>query len=172
MDVNERFTKVWTQAQPIVRGYIHSMVMDFHETDDLLQDVAITLLRKFSEYDESRPFLAWALGVARFKVLSYRNAQSSKPVLLSDFAEKIAAVHQEMAPVFEQRTNALNECLREIKGQSRQIMLQRYGESLKPHEIARRLGLEPNAIRVALARIRESLRKCMTRRMSAERHPA
>jgi RNA polymerase sigma-70 factor (ECF subfamily) len=72
MDDSERFTLHWTAAQPAVGSYIGSLVPDFQEAEDLLQDVAIVLLRKFAQYDERRPFVAWALGVAKFEILSSR----------------------------------------------------------------------------------------------------
>src|SRR3954468_19026633 len=34
---NDRFTRHWTQAQPVVASYINSMVPDFHAAEDLLQ---------------------------------------------------------------------------------------------------------------------------------------
>ena len=51
MNNHEQFTRRWTEAQPIVAGYINAVVPDFQEAEDLLQDVAVILLRKFTEYD-------------------------------------------------------------------------------------------------------------------------
>ena len=76
MDAHERFTLLWTAAQPIVGSYIGSLVPDFQEAEDLLQEVALVLLRKFPEYDDRRPFVAWALGVARFEVLHARRSHA------------------------------------------------------------------------------------------------
>ncbi len=46
MDNHEQFTRRWTEAQPIVAGYINAVVPDFQEAEDLLQDVAVILLRQ------------------------------------------------------------------------------------------------------------------------------
>ena len=72
MNNHEQFTRRWTEAQPIVAGYISAVVPDFQEAEDLLQDVAVILLRKFPEYDAQRPFVAWAIGIAKREVLVAR----------------------------------------------------------------------------------------------------
>jgi len=72
MDNHEQFTRRWTEAQPIVAGYINAVVADFQEAEDLLQNVAVILLRKFPEYDGQRPFVAWAIGIAKREVLMAR----------------------------------------------------------------------------------------------------
>jgi|SRR5688572_11777929 len=71
MDQQEQFTRLWTEAQPLIAGYINSFEPEFDRAEDLLQDVAVILLRKFPEYDPQRPFVAWAIGIARdLKTLS------------------------------------------------------------------------------------------------------
>lgn len=69
----ERFTRLWTAHQPAVSGYLNALVRDRLAAEDLLQETALTALRIFSEYDPQRPFVAWILGVARFKALGYLN---------------------------------------------------------------------------------------------------
>ena len=64
-DDQDRFTRCWTQAQPAIAGYIAALVPDPHAADDVVQEVAVILLRKFAEYDPARPFIAWAMGVAK-----------------------------------------------------------------------------------------------------------
>ena len=89
-DDQERFTRCWTQAQPAVAGYIGSLVPNFHEAEDLLQNVAVVLLRKYPEYDESLPFVAWAMGIARFEILAkQRNFARSRTVFTPELAEQV-----------------------------------------------------------------------------------
>lgn len=53
---SERLAALWTQAQPVVGAYIASMVPDYHVRQEVLQNTAVVLVRKFAEYDEDRPF--------------------------------------------------------------------------------------------------------------------
>jgi len=170
---NDRFTRCWTQAQPVVAGYITSMIPDFHVAEDLLQDVAVVLLHKFSEYDAQRPFVAWALGVARFELLTWRRAQE-RNVLSSDsqLLEAVGAVYEELAPELEARGRALRECRKTLKGNAETVLKLRYENALKPAEIAQRLGMEAGAIRVQLTRIRAALQECVQRRLAMQERRA
>ena len=71
--------RLWTAAQPAVSGYVRSLVRNRSMADEVLQETSLVLFRRFDEYDEQRPFVAWALGVARFQVLSLnRDAARSR----------------------------------------------------------------------------------------------
>jgi RNA polymerase sigma factor (sigma-70 family) len=63
--------RLWTLAQPVVSSYVASLVRDFRDRDDVLQDVAVAVLDSFGNYDPARPFAAWAIGLARNQVLLY-----------------------------------------------------------------------------------------------------
>src|SRR3954447_11640897 len=61
--------RLWTLAQPTVSAFVASMVREIRDRDDVLQDVAVAVLDSFDSYDPSRPFVAWALGIARNQAL-------------------------------------------------------------------------------------------------------
>ena len=42
---------LWTQAQPAVSAFVHAMLADRSERDDVLQEVAIAVLESFDDYD-------------------------------------------------------------------------------------------------------------------------
>lgn len=165
---NEQFTRCWTQAQPVVAAYIGSLVPDFHAAEDLLQTVAIKLHRKFGDYDPSRPFVAWALGFARLEVLNLQRTQARSFLTYCDEAlDAVEAAHIELAPELSCRAAALRECLQRVGGRSREMLRLRYEEELKPHHIAARLAMGAVAVRVALSRVRGTLRDCIERRVAA-----
>src|SRR5436190_23092920 len=106
MDAHERFTLLWTATQPVVGSYIGSLVTDFQEAEDLLQEVALVLLRKFHEYDVSRPFVARALGVARFEILHARRQHARSFVAAqSELLENVTAAYTELAPELDRRAS-------------------------------------------------------------------
>ena len=51
--------------------YLLAATGDPHAAEDLLQGVAATLWQELADYDQTRPFGAWAVGVARLKVLRW-----------------------------------------------------------------------------------------------------
>lgn len=161
--------QLWTGAQPSVSGYVHAVVPDFATAKDVLQETALVLFRRFSEYDGERPFLAWALGVAKFQVLGYRRDEARsfltfEPDLLERFTEQWAT----SAPEADRRAGALQECLEGLEGRAREVVRMRYFEELTAEAIAKRSGANGAAVRVMLQRIREQLRECISRRMQSE----
>ena len=72
MDERQRTaTRLWTLAQPAVSAFITGIVRDFRDRDDVLQEVAVAVIESFDRYDPGRPFVPWAIGVARNQVGLY-----------------------------------------------------------------------------------------------------
>ena len=168
----ERFMRLWTEAQPAVVNYLHAMVRDPAAAKDLAQETALVLFRRFGEYDGKRPFLGWALGVARFQVLGFhRDEARSFLTFDTELFEKFTEVWAETAPAASERSAALEVCLERLPARPRQMVRLRYFEELNSEEIARRLGRKSTAVRVALQRIRAQLRACMEQQLHLERRP-
>ncbi|MFM9145237.1 MAG: sigma-70 family RNA polymerase sigma factor, partial [Phycisphaerales bacterium] len=81
----------WRRAQPAVSAFVHALVHDRAERDDVLQDVAVAVLESHHRYDPSRPFLAWALTIARNEVVDSLRRRRRRPALLgTDAADALA----------------------------------------------------------------------------------
>jgi RNA polymerase sigma-70 factor (ECF subfamily) len=162
----EEFTALWTAAQPTVSAFISSLVTDVHQSADVLQITATTLVRKFCQFDRNGSFVGWALGVARYEVLKHRRTYARDRHVFSDeLVEQIGTVHERLAPESDLRRRALMDCLREVDGRRRRAILLRYVDDLKPTAVASRLGMKPSAARLLLHRIRVALRHCVDRRV-------
>ena len=169
MENQEQFTRFWTEAQPKVAGYINALVPDFQEAEDLLQNVAVVLLRKFPEYDGQRPFIGWAIGIARREVLMARRRHARSFLCYhTDLLERISEAYVELAPELDERSRALGECLETIQGRAGQLLRLRYEEGLKASAIAGRVGMAVVAVRVMLSRTRAALRHCIEHKVKLE----
>lgn len=165
----EQFTRLWTEVQPSVAGYVHAVVRDVHVAKDLVQETALVLLRKFGQWDSSRAFLPWALGVAKLQILAHhRDAGRSRLVfddkLLDAITESWGMVTAEMSD----EQVALHECLEKLAPHAREVVRLRYYEDLQAAQIASRLGSTAGAVRILLLRIREQLRTCVERHLHSE----
>jgi RNA polymerase sigma-70 factor (ECF subfamily) len=169
----ERFMRLWTGAQPAVVNYLHAAVRDPTMAKDLVQETALVLFRRFGEYDGQRPFLGWALGVAKYQVLGlHRDGARSFVTFDTELFDQFTEVWAETAPAASEQATALEVCLERLQARPRQMVRWRYFEELSSEEIARLLGTKSAAVRVALQRIREQLRDCIERQMHPERRSA
>lgn len=166
--VRERMTRHWLAAERSVRAFIAGAVRSFADREDLLQQVALTVARRFDEYDESRPFLGWVLWLAKSRVVDFYRAQGRRPQELSDdllqsFAESLVRRH-DLNP---RRQEALEECLEQLPERSRRLLRLKYQDGHCAEHIAQLLRSTPASIRVSLFRLREALAQWIQRRLAA-----
>jgi RNA polymerase sigma-70 factor, ECF subfamily len=162
----EKLARLWTESQPIVAAYIFSLMPDSHRADDVMQTVAVVLLKRFEAYDQMRPFLPWVLGIAKKEVLKSRRAiMSDRHLFCDSLADQLKAAYQDEADGLSTFRLALRQCLGKLGGRILSALRYRYAHSLKTAEVAQRMGATPGAIRVLLHRAHETLRDCIERRM-------
>lgn len=165
-DVEELATQ-WTSAQRTVAAFVRSLVTDFHASEDVLQRVAVALVRKYDHYDRRRPFIAWALGMAKIEVLMYlRQAATDRLVFDDALVERIADSYEHIADDPSPVPQFVNECVEELDGRSRQAIDLRYGKDLPTAQIALEMQLSDGAVRMMLSRSRSLLRKCLELRIT------
>ena len=162
-----RFTEFWTDAQPAVLAYVRAVVRDAHAARDIVQNTAVVLMRKFEQWDASRPFLPWALGFAKFEVLAYQR-DSGRCRLVFDEA-LLDAMTQSWPGIIDEvdrERSALRECLGTLAPKAREIVRLRYFDELDVSEVAERTSSTAGAARVALLRIRRQLQECVNHRLN------
>lgn len=168
-----RFTKAFirnlTQAQPRVFAYVMTLLPDPEAAQDVLQETNTVLLEKADEYDESRDFVRWACGIARFKVLAYRRDRGRDRLVFSDaMMERLAEAEPVGGEQWDQRQRALRHCVDQLSERHRDMVAMRYGPGGSVAEIARRLGRSVNAVSVTLAKVRKALGECVRATMGRE----
>ncbi len=162
-------TRLWTLAQPKVSAYVTSVVRDFKDRDDVLQDIAVAVIDSFDTYDPGRSFDAWALGVARNQIGGYlRRRQRYRQLFDETTREHIEAAFSALPPEDSRNLGYLQDCLRLLDDRSRQLCQLRYESDLKPAAISDTMEMTGTAVRKSLQRIRESLRKCVDSKSVAE----
>jgi RNA polymerase sigma-70 factor (ECF subfamily) len=165
----EQFAALWTTAQPTIAAFIRMLIPDYQQAEEVLQRVAVTLVRKFDQYDPARPFGAWAVGVAKYEVLYYRRERATDKHLFGDeIIDQIASRYEVFAEDVDPVREALQKCLGQLKGRSRQVIELRYKRGMKSNSIADEMTLSAGAVRMLLCRVRETLRRCIERRMARQ----
>jgi RNA polymerase sigma-70 factor (ECF subfamily) len=170
----KRLTIEWTKAQPAVARFVRSFVRNPADADDVLQEVALTIVDRFEKYDASRPFIGWALGVARNLVKAHFRKQLRQPPTIEDetAVDRVAAAFEVIQPELDDMKEALSECIKRVPASDRQILGMQYEEELKPAAIAERVGKTANHVAVLLHRLRAGLRRCVERKMNSLSYPS
>jgi RNA polymerase sigma-70 factor (ECF subfamily) len=147
---------------PAVSAFVTSVVRDFRDRDDVLQDIAVAVVESFESYDPARPFIAWAMGVARNQIGLYLRRRSKDRVVFdSDTVDSLATAFAEIGAEEPRRLGFLQDCMQLLEQRSRQLLDLRYGQDLKPAAIGELLEISANTVAKALQRIRDQLRTCI-----------
>src|SRR6516225_195635 len=99
------FLKHFVSSERVLSGYLLAATGNLHEAEDLLQEVSVALWEGFDRYDPKRPFQAWALGIARHKVLDWRerSGRRSRGLSMEVLEALEEAASQEAADLAERR---------------------------------------------------------------------
>jgi RNA polymerase sigma-70 factor, ECF subfamily len=169
MDANDRFLGLLLRHEGDVRAFIGSMVLDQHVRDDVFQEVAMTLWRKFDAYDPRYSFGAWARGIAAHKILQEREKNSRFPVRFSPAAiQAVLDAFDRTEAQASPRADALHECVKLLPPHGRSLLTLRYHDDLKPPEIACQTGQSTTAVYQSLSRLRAKLEDCIRQRISRQ----
>ncbi|MEL6107518.1 MAG: sigma-70 family RNA polymerase sigma factor [Planctomycetota bacterium] len=165
----EEFTHYWLEAEPSISAYVFASISAYHDAEDVVQRIAQELARRFDEYDRTRPFVGWALWVAKSRVIDFYRTQNCRPLVFSDeLLDRLADTIEKQCVGRSQRREALEACLDGLPSKSRRLIDLRYVEELSATEMAKETGTTSGSIRVLLTRVRTALATCIERRLSME----
>lgn len=165
----EEFTQRWLEAEPSISAYVFASITGFHDAEDVVQRIAQELARRYDEYDSGRPFVGWALWIAKSRVIDYYRVQGRSRVVFSDeLLSQLAGTIVNQGDGRSQRRAALEACLEELPPRSRRLLDLQYVEERSAAEIAQEIGATSGSVRVLLSRIRTALANCIERRLALE----
>ena len=158
---NDQFLKRFLEVQSDLLAYVLCMGVEPPSAEDVLQDAAIIMMRKFDQFEAGTNFRAWAYAVVRFEVLKKREWQAKRPLALSDEtldSLEAAAAEAEPAPI---ELEALHHCMSRLAETARRLIRLRYELHLQAEQIAERLSRPVESIYTTLSRTRKALQDCI-----------
>ena len=170
MDAQALFEILMRENAGMLTAYLHSAVRDASTADDLFQETCLTAWRRLDDFDKSRPFGPWLLGIAAKVILAWRRHEKRAAVLcdeqmLEHLDRRSEAVHQLAGDTWDEKLAGLRGCLEDLPDRYREPIRLRYLEELLPEALAQRLGLELETIKKRLQRGRARLWECLERKL-------
>jgi len=168
-DAHTHFVSLFVRHQQELHRYILTLLPNPTAAEDVLQDTAMAIWEKFDEYDESAPFMPWAIKFAYYKVLSFRKTERKHRHLDDDVLALIAHEQPDGETMRAQRL-ALNHCLEQLSAHERKLVEYRYERKESISSLADMMQCSANVLYKALGRIRRTLIKCVKHRVKRETH--
>lgn len=160
------FTKLLSTCQSQLLATVYSMVQNMADAEDICQRASLILWRKFDTFEEGTEFRSWALAVSRYEALNFIRKRKGERLFFSEAVLQALAdtddnEEQTYAESRESRWARLSNCLGRLQPSQRRLIELFYGESQKIKVVAAALDSTEGAVRTALCRVRQSLRRCI-----------
>ncbi len=159
---HERFAELLRVHHTQLFGYLYAMVQNISDAEDLYQETAIVLWRKFGEFREGTSFFAWARATGRYAALNFLRVRKVRRRFSVELQADLSEAFDELdSSLLQARLEALDECKKSLKEADAQLLNTCYGDARSFREIAEQLGRSVKSVYDALGRIRAALMKCI-----------
>ena len=168
-DNRELFVRLLTQNERRIYAYILSVVPNWSDADEILQETNVILWKEFERFVPGSNFVAWAIRVAHFQVLTWRKKVERSRLIFDDaFVQLMAEETQRDESSSQARYQALGQCIEDLNSRSRDLLAKCYVEGATVAKVAETLQRSREAIYKALQRTRLALHKCIERRLAQD----
>lgn len=166
---HDQFLRLYIENETALRGFVRSLVPTLQDVDDVMQETAAVLWRKFDDLDSPANFRRWAFGVARFEALVHRRDRARDRHV---FGDKLMALLEAEAMAAGEHSGqellALESCLTKLPHAQRALLEAAYAPGVRIDEMARNSGRTAMSLYKALHRIRILLVDCVRQAMATE----
>lgn len=156
------FGDALAREQDRLQSFVRSLVFDHAAAADVYQEACLSMWNNFDSYDPTRPFNAWATGVARNHVLKYyRSTKRDQHVFSEEVVQRLAEEAEELAAESDPRLAALQACLAKLSPRERELIDRFYRDRHSADQIAEHRQRSVHAVYKALKVVRRKLMNCV-----------
>lgn len=152
-----------------IYSFILSLVANSSDADDIMQETAVLMWKKYQETADISSYAAWGIRIAHYKVLEFRRKHRNKKIQFnSDLFESILVGAVEVNEGLDRRHEALKKCISKLKPQQKKIIELRHQKGQTVKSIAELLHLSPHNVYKLIPRIHDMLVRCIHRTLRTE----
>jgi RNA polymerase sigma-70 factor (ECF subfamily) len=169
-DREAEFARLLHEGHRELFGFIYAMLQNRADAEDVYQQCALVLWKKFSTFKPGTSFMGWAIQVAKFEIKDFVKGRRRRKVYFTDSILDSIAVTYPSDPGERQnaRLEALAQCVEKLTEREQRMLKLCYAVNADYRQIAQCEAKSVAAIYKAISRIRRSLYSCVQRRMAAE----
>ena len=165
----DALTRRFLESRNSLFSYLLALSGDPAVSEEVFQEIGISVLRESARGVEPADPDAWLRGVARNRLADHYRAEKRKhtrEIGFDAFADVVDRAFAEHPPTAADPEDIprLRACLERLAPRARSIVDARYRDDQGLDEIAEDLGWTINSVKVALSRARKALGECISRR--------
>ncbi len=153
---HDEFMELFLENQPRLYSYVRSLVFQPADADDIMQETAAVLWRKFDQFERGTHFDRWALKTAFNQVRKFRQKKARESARLQFSDDVVALLTDGSAEVLDSTEDvaaALEHCVAKLPLKDRQIVASRFVPGATNRKISRQMGKSESAVSRTLSRI-------------------
>ena len=168
-DKNADFINLLVPNQRRIQAFILMLVPNVNDAEDILQETLTEMWNKFDTYKPGTDFPAWAMTIARYKVLSFRKRHYNSKLMFSDkIFDILDSAAQENNKSISNHIDTLKSCLTKLSEQESFLLKLRYEHELSFRKISSRVGKSSVAIHRSMKIIISKLSLCVRHSLRLE----
>ncbi len=164
----ESFRLIVREYAPEVRLYLARRLPDFHQVEDLTQEIMAAVYWNLKRYDFSADFGAWVRGITKNKFREFLRREYSRAdkleKLKSEITMQIDRMIEEKGTRETQMVSLLHLCIEKLPEKMSNLVRARYLDNESVQGIALRFKSSVSAISSHLYRLKKMLRQCVQSR--------
>jgi RNA polymerase sigma-70 factor (ECF subfamily) len=161
-DSHDDFMHHWLANQARICAYIRALVFERSEADDVLQEVASVLWRKFEEFEPGTHFDRWAMRVAHNQILYYFQKKRRETLVFSrGLMDELTSDFLEQRKSEGDYLDVLEHCLAKLAERDLALVRRRFQPGETNRSVAREVGKSESVVSRSLNRIYLALLQCI-----------
>jgi len=160
----------WAEQLSVHRRWLETVVRcrlgDSHDTDDILQDVALVVMPHPNRPTEIEKVAPWLYRVTLRKVINLRRTLGRRRRMIEGLASKVAirerTIDEQDAPSWlmkQECRESIRDAMKQLPGDDQEILTLKYTEDWTYQQLANHLGVSIKTVEYRLLRARASLTK-------------
>lgn len=160
------FLREFSKSQTRLSTFILMIVHNSHDADEIFQETASLLWEQFDKFEPGTNFGAWAVSIAKFKVLEYLHQNKRKRALFtSELYQELSILAEPASSDTDHRSKALQNCFYKLDRSCRSLLSLRYQKNLSVKKIAEKKGVSTGVMYRKISKVFNLLRRCIERTM-------
>jgi RNA polymerase sigma-70 factor (ECF subfamily) len=147
-------------------GYIRVMVPNHSVADDILQETTLLMWEKFENFQDGTNFSAWAISIARNKILQHYRKEKRQHLMFDDTALQNLADQSSVFDYGDSRIDALKKCTNKLPLEDQKLLELRYLDNINIKQIAKKINRSTSLLYRKMAKIHRFLLICINRQLA------
>jgi RNA polymerase sigma-70 factor (ECF subfamily) len=160
LDGDQRaYAEILQETSRFLRPYLAKRLSFTNETDDLLQEILLSIHKARHTYDGNRPYKPWVYSIAKFRLQDYlRSHYADQLHHADDISELEDFLHENVTESVISYESISGEVGKLPQKQATILQLM-HQEGYTAKEVAEKLGMNESAVKVAAHRAYRILRQ-------------